>query len=83
MDAEANEGNSDNKAISEQLGWGLTELGNILRMYSQIWHKHVFKYAVHISENIVQSCIQTGCKHVFKQVTILQICSKSIFRQSL
>ena len=29
-DADADDGNSDNKAISVQLSWGLTELGNIL-----------------------------------------------------
>ena len=27
-DADADDGNSDNKAISVQLSWGLTELGN-------------------------------------------------------
>ena len=30
-DANADDGNSDNKAISVQLGWDLTELGSILK----------------------------------------------------
>ena len=33
-DADADDGNSDNKAISVQLSWGLTELGNKQAMLS-------------------------------------------------
>ena len=36
-DADADDGNSDNKAISVQLSWGLTELGkNDLRVMKRI-----------------------------------------------